>query len=98
MILCVAAAIVKSYALGMCQRRELGSFDALSGGHFESSESPPEWGRYWPAINEHLEEWGESSASIGRAQRQPGESIHDVIEHADNSMYTEKGLKRNPKR
>jgi diguanylate cyclase (GGDEF)-like protein len=38
------------------------------------------------------------TASIGLAQWQPGESIQDIIEHADNSMYTEKGLKRSPKR
>ncbi len=38
------------------------------------------------------------TASIGLAQWQPGESISDVIEHADNSMYTEKGLKRKKKR
>ena len=38
------------------------------------------------------------TASIGLAQWQPGESISDIIEHADNSMYTEKGLKRKKKR
>jgi diguanylate cyclase (GGDEF)-like protein len=38
------------------------------------------------------------TASIGLAQWEPGESIQDVLEHADNSMYTEKGLKKNPKR
>jgi diguanylate cyclase len=38
-----------------------------------------------------------ATASIGLAQWQRGESIHDVIEHADNSMYTEKGLKRGQK-
>jgi diguanylate cyclase (GGDEF)-like protein len=38
------------------------------------------------------------TASIGLAEWKPGESIQDVIEHADNSMYTEKGLKRKPKR
>jgi diguanylate cyclase (GGDEF)-like protein len=38
------------------------------------------------------------SASIGLAQWEPGESLQDVLEHADNSMYTEKGLKKKPKR
>lgn len=38
------------------------------------------------------------TASIGIAQWEPGESMQDVLEHADNSMYTEKGLKKNPKR
>jgi diguanylate cyclase len=38
------------------------------------------------------------TASIGLAQWEPGESMQDVLEHADNSMYTEKGLKKNPKR
>jgi hypothetical protein len=32
------------------------------------------------------------------AQWQPGESISDVIEHADNSMYLEKGMKGSGKR
>jgi diguanylate cyclase (GGDEF)-like protein len=34
------------------------------------------------------------TASIGLAQWGPGESIQDVLERADNSMYTEKGLKK----
>ena len=39
-----------------------------------------------------------ATASIGLAQWQPGESMQDVIERADNSMYTEKGLKQAKKR
>jgi diguanylate cyclase (GGDEF)-like protein len=39
-----------------------------------------------------------ATASTGLAQWQRGESIQDVIERADNSMYTEKGLKRGQKR
>jgi diguanylate cyclase (GGDEF)-like protein len=38
------------------------------------------------------------TASIGLAQWKSGESLQDVLEHADNSMYTEKGLKKKPKR
>ncbi len=38
------------------------------------------------------------TASIGLAQWQPGESISKVIEHAENSMYTEKGLKQKKKK
>jgi hypothetical protein len=38
------------------------------------------------------------TASTGLAQWQPGESISDVIEHADNTMHIEKGLKHNSKR
>lgn len=38
------------------------------------------------------------TASIGLAQWGPGESMQDVLEHADNSMYTEKGLKKGSKR
>jgi diguanylate cyclase len=38
------------------------------------------------------------TASIGLAQWEQGESLQDVLERADNSMYTEKGLKRNPGR
>jgi len=39
-----------------------------------------------------------ATASIGLAEWKSGESITDVIEHADNSMYTEKGLKHGKKR
>jgi diguanylate cyclase len=39
-----------------------------------------------------------ATASIGLAQWQPGESLSDVIEQADNSMSTEKGLKHGQKR
>jgi diguanylate cyclase len=39
-----------------------------------------------------------ATASIGLAQWQPGESISDVIEHAGNSMYLEKGMKGSGKR
>jgi diguanylate cyclase (GGDEF)-like protein len=38
------------------------------------------------------------TASIGLAQWQPGESISDIIERADNSMYAEKGLKQKKKK
>jgi hypothetical protein len=34
----------------------------------------------------------------GLAQWKPGGSMQDVLEHADNSMYTEKGLKKKPTR
>jgi diguanylate cyclase (GGDEF)-like protein len=38
------------------------------------------------------------SASIGLAEWTKGESLDDVIEHADSAMYLEKGLKRGIKR
>jgi diguanylate cyclase (GGDEF)-like protein len=40
----------------------------------------------------------DASASIGLAQWQPGESMKDVIEHADKDMYVNKGQTRNEKR
>ncbi len=38
-----------------------------------------------------------TTASIGLAEWHPGESIRDVIEHADNSLNTEKGHKHGKK-
>jgi len=38
------------------------------------------------------------TASIGLAQWQPGETFSDVIEHANNSMHLEKGMKGSNKR
>lgn len=39
-----------------------------------------------------------ATASIGLAQWHSGENVQDVIERADNSLYTEKGLKHGDKR